>query len=395
MTPDIRQLLGGYATGTLTAAERARLFAAALEDQALFDALAEEQPVKDLLDDPESRGYLLAELDRLNDAAIQPEAPRMMAKSAPAPARMRSFAAQPDAMPPSAASGGAVRVQPPPPAKPPARFWLPFVAVMMALLVTGWFWWRHQPDAALQQVALSQAPSAGMPGADTMASEAQKRPPATRASQSSSAAPPAQAEPMQPKPDAPVPAAPAGVVSSPVVAETRTPAPPPPLAERQADAEAKSKVAEESARAGNATVADKAVKKEQSEVDFAPPQLGGAAPAKQLAPGVAANAAPLPYRLLRLENGQFVSTPTNTRFKAGDTVVILLPSQPTPRLSTADGARIALEREANGYRSARIELSAGPRDFIVTPALGLARSRAARDAEAKTSEILRIRLSVE
>ncbi len=42
MTQDeIRKLLGGYATNALTADERRMLFEAALEDQELFNALAE------------------------------------------------------------------------------------------------------------------------------------------------------------------------------------------------------------------------------------------------------------------------------------------------------------------------------------------------------------------
>ena len=60
---DIRKLLGGYATGTLTEAEQQALFAAALEDQELFDALANEQPVRDLLTDPSARAALLSSLD--------------------------------------------------------------------------------------------------------------------------------------------------------------------------------------------------------------------------------------------------------------------------------------------------------------------------------------------
>ena len=57
MSPeDIKKLLGGYATGTLTAEEQQALFAAALEDQELFDALAREQALRDLLSDPASRG---------------------------------------------------------------------------------------------------------------------------------------------------------------------------------------------------------------------------------------------------------------------------------------------------------------------------------------------------
>jgi len=60
---DIEKLLGGYATGTLTAAEREALLAAALEDQQLFEALAREEPLRELLQDPVSRGQLLAALD--------------------------------------------------------------------------------------------------------------------------------------------------------------------------------------------------------------------------------------------------------------------------------------------------------------------------------------------
>ncbi|HET6331554.1 MAG TPA: hypothetical protein VFF76_12265 [Holophagaceae bacterium] len=64
MTPrEAEQLLGGYATGTLTEAERRVLFAAALEDQTLFNALADEEALRELLADPGARAKLLAALD--------------------------------------------------------------------------------------------------------------------------------------------------------------------------------------------------------------------------------------------------------------------------------------------------------------------------------------------
>jgi hypothetical protein len=56
--------LGGYATGTLTPEEQETLFAAALEDQELFDSLAREQAMRDLLRDPGARAAALAALDR-------------------------------------------------------------------------------------------------------------------------------------------------------------------------------------------------------------------------------------------------------------------------------------------------------------------------------------------
>jgi hypothetical protein len=61
---DIEKLLGGYAAGTLTPAEREALFAAALEDQQLFETLAGEEPLRELLQDPAARGQLLASLDK-------------------------------------------------------------------------------------------------------------------------------------------------------------------------------------------------------------------------------------------------------------------------------------------------------------------------------------------
>jgi hypothetical protein len=60
---EIQKLLGGYATGTLTPEEQQVLFEAALDDQELFDALAREQALRDLLRDPSTRAQLLASLD--------------------------------------------------------------------------------------------------------------------------------------------------------------------------------------------------------------------------------------------------------------------------------------------------------------------------------------------
>jgi hypothetical protein len=59
---DIRRLLGGYATGSLTDSERAALFEAALDDQELFEELAREQALKDLLDQPGAKQRLISAL---------------------------------------------------------------------------------------------------------------------------------------------------------------------------------------------------------------------------------------------------------------------------------------------------------------------------------------------
>jgi hypothetical protein len=60
---EARKLLGGYATGSLTEAERRALFEAALEDQDLFDELAGEQALKEVLDEPGARQRLLTALE--------------------------------------------------------------------------------------------------------------------------------------------------------------------------------------------------------------------------------------------------------------------------------------------------------------------------------------------
>jgi hypothetical protein len=63
MNPDdIRNLIAGYASGSLTEAERKLLFEAALEDQELFDQLAGEHALKQLLDEPGVKARLLASL---------------------------------------------------------------------------------------------------------------------------------------------------------------------------------------------------------------------------------------------------------------------------------------------------------------------------------------------
>jgi len=61
---NIEKLLGGYATDTLTEQERKDLFAAALRDQTLFNALADEHALKEVLDDPRARRLLIDTLKK-------------------------------------------------------------------------------------------------------------------------------------------------------------------------------------------------------------------------------------------------------------------------------------------------------------------------------------------
>ena len=69
MTQDeIRRLLGGYATNSLSEGERTALFEAALDDQELFDALQNENALREALADPVTRAQV--------QAALQPAEPR-------------------------------------------------------------------------------------------------------------------------------------------------------------------------------------------------------------------------------------------------------------------------------------------------------------------------------
>ncbi|MEP7153010.1 MAG: hypothetical protein ABI856_14975 [Nitrospira sp.] len=56
---DLEKLLGGFAADTLMPEERIRLYTAAMQDQQLFNALADEQALKELLADPQVRDRLL------------------------------------------------------------------------------------------------------------------------------------------------------------------------------------------------------------------------------------------------------------------------------------------------------------------------------------------------
>lgn len=59
---EIEKLLGGYATDTLGEAQKRALFEAALDDRELFDRLAKEQALREVLHDPAARQQLIEAL---------------------------------------------------------------------------------------------------------------------------------------------------------------------------------------------------------------------------------------------------------------------------------------------------------------------------------------------
>jgi len=64
MKKPAKGLIGGYATETLDDEERRLLFEAACEDQEVFDALVDEEPLRELLRDTAARRELLAALEQ-------------------------------------------------------------------------------------------------------------------------------------------------------------------------------------------------------------------------------------------------------------------------------------------------------------------------------------------
>ncbi len=91
MPDEVRKLLGGYATGTLTEEERNLLFSAALQDQELFDALADEEALRELLAEPATRQTLLDQLQR------QPVLDASLLRDRRPPLVLAAYAASPPA----------------------------------------------------------------------------------------------------------------------------------------------------------------------------------------------------------------------------------------------------------------------------------------------------------
>jgi hypothetical protein len=67
---ELEKLLGGFAADTLTPEEKQALYTAALQDQQLFNALADEQALKELLVNPDVRRQLLTSLEQKKAPAV-------------------------------------------------------------------------------------------------------------------------------------------------------------------------------------------------------------------------------------------------------------------------------------------------------------------------------------
>lgn len=175
MTPgdgpnDAKKLIAGYATGSLSDAERNRLFEAALEDQELFEELAREQALKELLDEPGAKQRLIAALGSEKPPAVawwkRPLSWSLAAVAAsgiailtwtvsrtPAPVQVATVAA-PTPLPPPAMQ----QSQPAPPATPRPRKASPKQVSLAPAKKEP----EAKKEAAAPQPAATASPAAGI-----------------------------------------------------------------------------------------------------------------------------------------------------------------------------------------------------------------------------------------
>jgi hypothetical protein len=162
MRPDrVEHLLGGWAAGTLTADERALLMREAARDQQLFNALADEEALRDALADPAFRARLLDALGKPLEEPVG-KSTRVLAP--------RAFRAEPGEL--SRIEMAAYKIKP---AEPEPGWWSWFkrpwplaaaaalAGVALFLMITGRPGKNAEPSMEIAQnrVSRTQAPSDG------------------------------------------------------------------------------------------------------------------------------------------------------------------------------------------------------------------------------------------
>jgi len=296
---EFERLLGGYATRSLTPEQEETLMAAALEEQELFDLLAREQPLRELLDDPAARASLLGSLA---------EAPAPWYRS------LGAWFTRPRAL---ALAAGALCVM------VPVAVWQAQVRNRQPVLVA------RMVDAVTPQ-ALPQ-PSPAPPATKAEASTESRRrgvvkqAPAAKAKKEAAPPPPA-AAPASPPAEAASAAPPAKTENAPVAAESQ--------ATLQAEAEKTARQAsEELARAAK-------------DVSAANGLIAGAQPANAPAPGSPRFQARKlgPARLTLLEPASRVTWTILRKQPGGE----LTPVNPAD-LPSGDVVTLRLESKDAGY----------------------------------------------
>ena len=374
---EIRHLLGGYASGTLSEAEKKVLFEAAMDDQVLFDAMADEQSLKDLLDDPESRGYLQAVLDEDplgRDQRLLEPVRTMAAPVAPHPSR-----------PDSQVVPSRVRR--------PAMWWGVVAAAALATVSVVGILRVNRKDLPVEVARNTQViPSEAREPAPTVSVPAMARPKRETEAKVAAPAPPAPPKPVVAEVDGRVEdkkqeAQKARDRVSQIQQPSAAPPPPPPPQQQE-----RKEVSQENGAANSQVAQDQLQQVMKSQLQgpggarqlyFSPEVSPGASsnsvevsatsatvevePAKDLkkrkktepsnpviaarASGIAMGSArprsvkafAMRYRILRKSGLEFVQVPPGTRFRIGDEVVLVIEKN--------SGGVAAIDRIADGSTS--------------------------------------------
>jgi hypothetical protein len=176
---EIRQLLGGYATGTLTDEERRLLFEAALKDQELFESLADEEALRDVLSDPICRDELMEALEEAEEVEAIPLMSQPLFHRR---AEVMTASQQPIPAPAAPAQGGDA----PPQTRKGSRFLIPLsIAASLAIAVsTGILFQREQDKSSIKspdvpasvEIARNSAPEPQASGKGPSAPPAPEQP---------------------------------------------------------------------------------------------------------------------------------------------------------------------------------------------------------------------------
>jgi hypothetical protein len=310
---EIRKLVGGYAAGILTAEERRALFEAALTDQDLFDELARDQALKELLEDPAARRTLMEAVENR-------------------PSGLAAWLRRP-------------------------LSWALVSGMAAAVVLVAVFVRRPEAPKRVEPVLIAQREVAPPPARD--------------------AAPPTMRKPEAPPPPAPAPkpaalpeanravdlrqrAAPAGViVREPEESKGKltVAAPPTPQAAGLA-ASAPQAAAVESPAPPPAAREEKGAMADALQAPAASPRLSMTKSEVSLG---AARAAPIPYRILRADaQDKYADAPAQTVFGAQDRVrVVFEPNQGGRLVITGSSGQTLFDTVLDGSRSVNLDVPVG------------------------------------
>lgn len=193
MSDELQAWLSAYEAGTLSEEERKQLFARALEDQALFDALMEAETMRAAMEGPLAKRALLQALEEVEMADAEEAVP--LAAGAVRAARAASPVVMPMPMAKKAERRG-------------GWWWMVGVAAVLVVSVGTYSYLRRPAEVMVAVAPKPEAPVAALPEPAVVDSEKPRREAPKKVKREET---PTFAEP----PAAPAPAVPAPAVAAP------------------------------------------------------------------------------------------------------------------------------------------------------------------------------------